>query len=249
MHWGSTNINIQRSGVHDDGSRFVQPVSSWPCLIARSVKTWSNTTLSSTIFTASRHRRIRRSGVPSQEGPFHRGDVVLYDLTTLRFESTKKRAHSSATEMRSAVRTDPAGFEVEYFEGKTLKNREKMRKKFTVKRFVFCDQGLFSWGNLEHLEDGGEFIVGMKMGTLAKPEQRIWTTCPSSSSSTRRSVHETTVRKATWSKSRASVTGRGSLDKMRASSLGSRLFLPPATRNTSSSIARKKRPHPPDGSH
>ena len=114
-------------------------------------------------------------------------DVVLYDLTTLRFESTKAvglRQFGYSKERRSdctqvvlglLVAPDgvPLGFEVypgNTFEGKTVVDIEaKMRKKFKVRRFIFVgDRGLFSRKNLEVLRgsekpSGGEFIIGMKL--------------------------------------------------------------------------------------
>lgn len=123
-------------------------------------------------------------------------DVVLYDLTTLRFESTREdlgklRRFGYSKEMRSdctqvvlglLVDTDgiPLGFEVypgNTFEGKTLEGIvEKMRRKFKVRRFIFvADRGLFSSKNLEHLRaSGGEFIVGMKLGTLRKRHSEFY---------------------------------------------------------------------------
>ena len=119
-------------------------------------------------------------------------DIVLYDLTTLRFESTKQteelRRFGYSKEKRSdctqvvfglLLNTDgiPLGFEVypgNTFEGKTLEGIvEKMRKKFRIRRMIFvADRGLFSGKNLEFLrQDGGEFIVGCKMGSMKKAEQ------------------------------------------------------------------------------
>ena len=189
-------------------------------------------------------------------------DVVLYDLTTLRFESTRKvpdtlRQFGYSKEMRSdctqvvlGLLTDtdgiPLGFEVypgNTFEGKTLEGIvEKMRKKFTVNRFVFvADRGLFSWGNLEHLrKDGGEFIVGMKMGTLAKPEQAgLYDLSKFKFVSEEIAFMETTVRGerciVTWSKSRAGRDRKAReevLEKMRAKLAGARptkKFIPHAS--------------------
>ena len=117
-------------------------------------------------------------------------DIVLYDLTTLRFESTRtdlgnlrqfgysKERRSDCTQVVFGLLVDrdgiPLGFEVypgNTFEGKTLSDIvAKMRKKFKVRRFIFvADRGLLSRGNIEKLqEDHGEFIVGMKLGFLAK---------------------------------------------------------------------------------
>lgn len=120
-------------------------------------------------------------------------DVVLYDLTTLRFESTRtdladlprfgysKEKRSDCTQVVLGLLTDtqgiPLGFEVHpgnTFEGKTLEGMvEKLRKKYTVNRFIFvADRGLFSSTNLEYLKkDSGEFIVGFKIGTSKKSMQ------------------------------------------------------------------------------
>lgn len=118
-------------------------------------------------------------------------DIVLYDLTTLRFESTNKiglRQFGYSKEMRSdctqlvfglLLNTDgiPLGFEVypgNTFEGNTLSGIvEKMRKKFRIRRMIFvADRGLFSAKNLEFLrQDGGEFIVGCKLGTMKQTVQ------------------------------------------------------------------------------
>jgi transposase len=113
-------------------------------------------------------------------------DVVLYDLTTLRFESTRtdlgklrkfgysKEMRSDCTQVVLGLLTDlegiPLGFEVypgNTFEGKTLEDIvDKIRKKFAVRRFIFvADRGLFSGPNLNYIKkDKGEFIVGFKMG-------------------------------------------------------------------------------------
>jgi transposase len=111
-------------------------------------------------------------------------DIVLYDLTTLRFESTEQteelRRFGYSKEMRSdctqvifglllSTAGIPLGFEVypgNTFEGATLSGIvEKMRKKFRIRRMIFvADRGLFSSKNLEILkQDGGEFIVGCKL--------------------------------------------------------------------------------------
>ena len=119
-------------------------------------------------------------------------EVVLYDLTTLRFESTRtdlgelrqfgysKEMRTDCTQVILGLLVDqdgvPLGFEVypgNTFEGKTLSDIvDKMRKKFNVKRFIFvADRGLFSKANLEKLSnDGVEFVVGMKLGSLGKAE-------------------------------------------------------------------------------
>lgn len=119
-------------------------------------------------------------------------DVVLYDLTTLRFESTRtdldtlrrfgfsKEKRNDCTQVVLGLLTDQEGiplcFEVHpgnTFEGHTLKGIvNKMREKFQVRRFIFiADRGLFSEENLDELrKEEGEFIVGLR---LAKKAQQI----------------------------------------------------------------------------
>lgn len=128
-------------------------------------------------------------------------DVVLYDLTTLRFESTREdlgelRRFGYSKEMRSdctqvvlglLVDTNgiPLGFEVypgNTFEGTTLVDIvQRMRAKFKVRRFIFvADRGLFSANNLDHIrthcgEQGdGEFIVGMKLGQIKRRHNEFY---------------------------------------------------------------------------
>ena len=123
-------------------------------------------------------------------------DVVLYDLTTLRFESVRTdlgelRQFGYSKELRSdctqvvlglLVDTDgiPLGFEVypgNTFEGKTLKDIiQKMRDKFKVRRFIFvADRGLLSKENLNCLrEERGEFIVGLRLGVLKERHEEFY---------------------------------------------------------------------------
>ncbi len=123
-------------------------------------------------------------------------DVVLYDLTTLRFESTRTdlgalRQFGYSKEMRPdctqvvfglLAGTDgvPLGFEVypgNTFEGETLGDIvEKMRAKFQVRRFIFVgDRGIFSKKNLELLSrDGTEFIIGMKLGVVRNRHEEFY---------------------------------------------------------------------------
>lgn len=115
-------------------------------------------------------------------------DVVLYDLTTIRFESTRldldsyrrfgysKEMRSDCTQVVLGLLTDtdgiPLSFEVHpgnKFEGKTLNEIvNKIRHKFSVRRFIFvADRGLFSFPNLEYIRSQqGEFIVGLRMGAM-----------------------------------------------------------------------------------
>jgi transposase len=121
-------------------------------------------------------------------------DVVLYDLTTLRFESTREdlgdlRKYGYSKEMRTdctqvvfGLLTDtdgmPLSFEVHpgnTFEGNTLDGIvDRMKQQFMVRRFIFiADRGLFSAKNLEHIRKSeGEFIVGLKIGVLDKDIQK-----------------------------------------------------------------------------
>ena len=123
-------------------------------------------------------------------------DVVLYDLTTLRFESTVNvdgtlRRFGYSKEMRSdctqvilglmvTPEGIPLGFEVypgNTFEGATVQDiAKKMRDKFKIRRFIFvADRGLFAARNLDVLrEDGGEFIVGMKLGVFKSRHEEFY---------------------------------------------------------------------------
>lgn len=125
-------------------------------------------------------------------------DIVLYDLTTLRFESTlaeglrqfgyskERRSDCTQVVLGLLVRPDgvPIGFEVypgNTFEGTTVTDIvKKMRDKFKVRRFIFVgDRGLFSRENLEAMRgadaDGnGEFIVGMKLGVFKNRHEEFY---------------------------------------------------------------------------
>ncbi len=129
--------------------------------------------------------------------------MVLYDLTTLRFESVRedlgqlrkfgysKEMRTDCTQVVLGLVVDPEGiplgFEVypgNTFEGSTIGDIvEKMRKKFRVRRFIFvADRGLFSNKNLKVLrqkdeptnKDKGEFIVGMKLGLFRKRHNEFY---------------------------------------------------------------------------
>ena len=115
-------------------------------------------------------------------------DVVLYDLTTLYFESRRtdrgdlrqfgfskdKKSESTQVVLGLLVEPNglPLGFEVypgNTFEGHTISSIvKKLREKLSINRFIFVgDRGLFSKQNLEEIkQDGGEFLVGMKTGSL-----------------------------------------------------------------------------------
>ena len=157
-------------------------------------------------------------------------DVVLYDLTTLRFESTvhqegalrqfgySKERRSDCTQVVLGLLTDtdriPLCFEVHpgnTFEGKTLESIvDKIKRRFCVRRFVFiADRGLFSNKNLEHIRaQQGEFIVGMRINSLAlKIQKELYDLEKFSFINDELGVYETSQGNdrliITWSKSRA----------------------------------------------
>ncbi len=157
-------------------------------------------------------------------------DVVLYDLTTLRFESTRedldelrrfgysKEMRTDCTQVVLGLLTDTNGiplcFEIHpgnTFEGNTLNNIvDKMEKKFSIRRFIFiADRGLFSFDNLEHIRNNqGEFIVGLKMGSMEKEVQEDFYQIENFTwINEELAVYETKIREdrciITWSKSRA----------------------------------------------
>jgi hypothetical protein len=148
-------------------------------------------------------------------------DIVLYDLTTLRFESTREdigelRRFGYSKEKRSdctqvilglLVDTDgiPLGFEVypgNTFEGNTLAGIvTRMREKFKVRRFIFvADRGLFSANNLKHIRKDcgtsahvkGEFIVGMKLGIFKNRHKEFYDRSRFTSLSDSLEIYETT---------------------------------------------------------
>jgi transposase len=158
-------------------------------------------------------------------------DVVLYDLTTLRFESTrtdkgKLRQFGYSKERRSdctqvvlglLVTPDgiPIGFEVypgNTFEGKTIADIvDKLRGKYSVRRFIFVgDRGLFSKSNLSELrgkQESSEFIVGMKLGVFKKRHDEFYDFSRYRFINKELAVYETTHEGArciiTWSRARA----------------------------------------------
>jgi len=156
-------------------------------------------------------------------------DVVLYDLTTLRFESTREDTDSlrrfgyskehrhDCTQVVLGLLTDTEGiplcFEVHpgnTFEGKTLKGIvDKMKNKFQVRRFIFvADRGLFSSDNLTYIkEQKGEFVVGMRLGKLQKPTDVFYDTKKYKWINDGLAIYETTYKGdrliITWAKARA----------------------------------------------
>jgi len=158
-------------------------------------------------------------------------DVVLYDLTTLRFESTRtdlghlrqfgysKERRSDCTQVVLGLLVTPEGiplgFEVypgNTFEGATIGDIvEKLRKKFRVRRFIFVgDRGLFSKKNLKTLRGenaGGEFIVGMKLGVFKNRHAEFYDLSRYKWMNDELAVYETTHEGdrclITWSKARA----------------------------------------------
>jgi transposase len=156
-------------------------------------------------------------------------DVVLYDLTTLRFESTRedlgelrrfgfsKEMRSDCTQVILGLLVDehglPLGFEVypgNTFEGHTLSDIvDKMRHKFKVRRFIFVgDRGLFSQQNILKLkENGGEFIVGMRLDHAKKHHAEFYDLGRFQWSDDEHAVLDTSFRGdrciITWSRERA----------------------------------------------
>jgi transposase len=158
-------------------------------------------------------------------------DVVLYDLTTLRFESTRtdlgqlrqfgysKERRIDCTQVVLGLLVTPEGiplgFEVypgNTFEGATISDIVgKLRRKFRVRRFIFVgDRGLFSKKNLQALRGekaGQEFIVGMKLGVFKNRHAEFYDLGRYRWVSDELAVYETTHEGdrciITWSKVRA----------------------------------------------
>lgn len=156
-------------------------------------------------------------------------DVVLYDLTTLRFESTRldldtlrrfgysKEKRSDCTQIVLGLLTDAQGVPLCFeahpgntFEGHTLEGIvSKMREKFQVRRFIFvADRGLFSEDNLSHLrKEKGEFIVGLRLGKKEKQIEGLYDIKRYQWLSENMAVRETTLDGdrviLTWSAARA----------------------------------------------
>lgn len=167
-------------------------------------------------------------------------DVVLYDLTTLRFESTlavglrqfgyskERRSDCTQVVLGLLVKPDgvPVGFEVyagNTFEGATVADIvKKMRDKFKVRRFIFVgDRGLFSRKNLKALRgsetgDNGEFIVGMKLGVFKNRHEEFYDLSRYTKVSDELAFYETGHEGdrciITWSKTRAERDSRARED-------------------------------------
>jgi len=123
-------------------------------------------------------------------------DVVLYDLTTLRFESTcneegklrqfgySKEKRSDCTQVVLGLLVDPEGmplgFEVfpgNTFEGSTIHEMtKKIRDKFAVRRFIFVgDRALFSDKNFKELEESkAEYVIGMKLALFKQKADEFY---------------------------------------------------------------------------
>lgn len=169
-------------------------------------------------------------------------DVVLYDLTTLRFESRREdmgklRRFGYSKERRSdctqvvlglLLRPDgvPVGFEVypgNTFEGHTIASIvKKMRDKFKVRRFIFvADRGLFSGPNLEEIrgknpEQQGEFIVGIKLGVFKERRDEFYDLSKYKKINDELAVYETKHEGdrciITWSRNRADRDAKARVD-------------------------------------
>jgi len=156
-------------------------------------------------------------------------DIVLYDLTTLRFESTREDTDSlrrfgyskehrhDCTQVVLGLLTDTDGIPLSFdvhpgntFEGHTLKGIvDRIRKKFQIRRFIFvADRGLFSSDNLTYIkEQKGEFVVGMRLGKLQKPNDVFYDTKKYKWINDGLAIYETTYKGdrliITWAKARA----------------------------------------------
>jgi len=158
-------------------------------------------------------------------------DVILYDLTTIRFESTRtdlghlrqfgysKERRSDCTQVVLGLLVTPEGIPIGFevypgntFEGKTIKDIvAKMRDRFSIRRFIFVgDRGLFSRQNLTVLRDEpqtGEFIVGMKLAVFKNRHDEFYDIQRYQWINSDLAVYETKHENdrciITWSKSRA----------------------------------------------
>jgi hypothetical protein len=129
-----------------------------------------------------------------QRDLFHQElDVVFYDTTTLRFESTdaergelrrfgySKEHRSDCTQVVLGLLIDKDGVPVGYelFSGSTYDSKslpkivEKLKKKYRIGQIIFvADRGMISKKNLEELREAKlEFILGMRLWSLTQKEQ------------------------------------------------------------------------------
>lgn len=142
-----------------------------------------------TLRYVARHKDAIEAGLWDLRCAFSqaRGDVVLYDLTTLYWESVKEdevRRRGWSKDGRGDVvqivlgllsteEGAPIGFEVfegNRWEGSTItKMMEKLKSQIGMKRFVIvADKGLFCVRNLELLEEQGvKYVVGFRLRKMA----------------------------------------------------------------------------------
>ncbi len=100
----------------------------------------------------------------------------------LRQFGYSKEMRSDCTQVVLGLLTDTEGIPLCFdvhpgntFEGNTLDGIvDRISQKLVIRRFIFvADRGLFSMANLEHIKKrNGEFIVGLKMGTLKQHLQK-----------------------------------------------------------------------------
>lgn len=121
-------------------------------------------------------------------------ELVFYDTTTLRFESVRedlgdlrrfgysKERRSDCTQVILGLMLDREGLPVGYrlfpgdtYEGKTLPIvLRQLKEDYHIRRLIFvADRGMIRSGNLEAIQKAGfEFIIGMKLWSMAKEDQR-----------------------------------------------------------------------------
>jgi transposase len=204
QHHGRVTINVRKVLFTMIASRFIKPVSKlalhdrwierlYPEMVDHDLPLQHM--YRSLDLLATHKEEIEQSLYRFKKDLFSiQVDVVLYDLTTLRFESTRedlgelrkfgysKEMRTDCTQVVFGLLTDtegmPLSFEVHpgnTFEGNTLDGIvDRMKQQFSVRRFIFiADRGMFSSKNLEHIRKSeGEFIVGLKIGVLGKAIQQ-----------------------------------------------------------------------------
>lgn len=121
-------------------------------------------------------------------------DIVFYDTTTLRFESTtvnkeslrqfgySKENRSDCTQVVLGLLVDRDGIPVGYqlFPGNTYDGKsvpallEKFKEKFQIGRLIFvADRGMVSEDNLESLRQAKmSFVVGMRLWAASEARQK-----------------------------------------------------------------------------